>query len=414
MTAGGEQIFRNLGSQVMWLTVARAISALLQLAIIILLARMLTPEKFAFASAALAILMVIIAINGFGIIRQIEYRRSLLPEDPVIPTLFTVRLQYSYYSGVLWILACAALWAKTGDTRFLILMPAAVWLILEQVIQVWNALSIVDGQAQQLILSFVARRLPMVLSLAVGAALGIDGLTCLVAGLVIGVVAAYGQGWFGQDRWARSLSPLMADRRSARVPIDIPFWFGQLGDQIRDLDVPVVALVSSATAGIYALPARLVRPMNLVTQAGGMVAFPHFVRRELVSRRELCSYLLVGSVPVVIASGSVYLAAPLLPMIVGDQYGSSVPVIRVLACAALLSGPAILLSAFLQARTSGALRDSGLIMLLGNLFLLPCVLFGTLAGGAFGAALGAVAGQAAILVALFARGLRECGVPARA
>jgi O-antigen/teichoic acid export membrane protein len=386
---------------------------LLQLAVIVLLARSLVPSRFAFAATANSVLMVMVALNGFGILRQIEYRRSLDPGDSAIRSLFIIKLRYTYLSGLVWALVCAALWIATHDARFLILIPAAVWLIIEQITQVWNGVSVVDGKSQLLISSYISRRLPVVISLGAGLIFGIDGLTCMVAGMAVGAIASYAQGWFTQEEWTRELSPRLAGSHSSRIEIDVPFWLSELGDQIRDLDVPVVALVSATTAGIYALPARLVSPMNLVTRAGGMVAFPHIVRKEEVSRRELCSVVAAGSVPVFAVSAASFFAAPLLPIVVGEGYRNSVPVLQILACTAFLYGPSILLCIFLQARSNRALRDSGLIMLFGNILLLPCVLVGALVNGAVGAAAGTLAGQLLILSLLSFRGVAECGVRSR-
>ena len=401
---------RQFGKQVVWSTTARAISALLQLAVIVLLARSLSPAKFAFASTTYSVLMVMVALNGFGILRQIDYRLSLDSRDPWIPRLFTIRLRYTYVSGVIWTVACAGLWLATQDVRFLVIAPAAIWLVIEQITQVWNSISIVEGKSQLLVRSYVSRRLPVVLSLGAGLIFGLDGLCCMVAGLVVGAFCSYIQGWSTQAEWARGLSPRLASSSGPRIEIDLPFWLSELGDQIRDLDVPVVALVNAATAGIYALPARLVRPMNLVTSAGAMVAFPHVVRRDQISRGQLCGAVAIGSIPVLAASASAYFAASLLPSIAGESYRSSIPVLQIMACTAFVSGPSILLCNFLQARTNKALRDSGLIMLFGNIVLLPCALVGALSNGAVGAAFGALTGQALIFILLFLRGLAECGV----
>jgi len=406
---GGRAIIGQFGKQVVWSTTARAISALLQLAVIVLLARSLVPAKFAFASTTYSVLMVMVALNGFGILRQIDYRLSLDPTDPAIPRLFTIRLRYTYFSGLVWALVCIVLWMATRDSRYLIIVPAAIWLIIEQITQLWNSISIVEGKSQLLIRSYVSRRLPVVISLGIGLVFGFDGLACMVAGMVAGGFASYVQGWSTQADWARELSPRLTASHGPRVEIDVPFWLSELGDQIRDLDVPVVALVSTATAGIYALPARLVRPMNLVTSAGAMVAFPHIVRMDAISRRQLCGAVAAGSIPVFAASAACYFAAPLLPIVAGESYRSSIPVLQVMAWTAFVAGPSILLCNFLQARTEKALRDSGLIMLLGNIFLLPCVLLGAFGKGAVGAAFGALAGQVLILLLLFLRGLAECG-----
>jgi glycosyltransferase involved in cell wall biosynthesis/O-antigen/teichoic acid export membrane protein len=404
---------RTFGKQVFWTTFARAISALLQLAVIVLLARSLIPSEFAFAATANAFLMVMVQLNGFGIVRQIDYRRSLDPRDPALRSLFTVKLRYAYLSGLVWALVCAALWMATRDARFLILVPAAVWLIIEQITRVWNSVAIIDGKSQQLIATFATGRLPVVMSLGAGFVYRFDGLSCWVAGMVVGAFISYAQGWFRQEEWARVLTPRLAGSHALRIVLDIPFWLSEVGDEIKTLDVPVVALVSSATAGIYALPARLVQPMNLITEAGGWVAFPRLVRRDEVSRTELCLFVAAGSIPVLAVAAASYFAAPLIPIFAGEDYRSSVPVLQILAGTALLAGPSILLRIFLQARSSTAQRDAGLIMLFGNLFLLPCVLAGALGNGAVGAAVGSLAGQALMLLVLFFRGLAECDVRVR-
>jgi O-antigen/teichoic acid export membrane protein len=409
----GRAKLRTVGRQFVWTTAARLISAALQLVVVVLLARSLLPAEFAFAMAANAVLFLLVQLNGFGLMRQIDYRRSLHREDSTIGSLFTVKLRYAYLSGLAWALVCTALWLVTQDVRFLILVPAAIWLTVEQITQVWIGVAIVDGNSRLLIPCFVGRRLPVVLSLAAALVFGFDGLSSLIVGMVIGAFTSYALCWRSQEPWAQTLSPRMAaDAPRVRGVVDIPFWLSELGDQIRDLDVPVLALVSSATAGIYALPARLVRPMNLITQAGGWVAFPHLVRRQKVSRRELFLFMLGGSAPVFAVSAIAFFAAPIVPFIAGADYAASVPVLQILSGAAFLSGPSTLLCIFLQARTGKALRAAGIIMLFGNLLLLACVFVAALGDGAVGASIGALVGQASIFLLLLVRGLVECGFTA--
>ena len=74
--------------QVLWSLVARSTSAVLQVMILVLLARGLPPYLFAFVIAVNVVLQVAVAVNGFGLLRQIEFRRSRDPHDPSLPALF--------------------------------------------------------------------------------------------------------------------------------------------------------------------------------------------------------------------------------------------------------------------------------------------------------------------------------------
>ena len=49
---------------------------------------------------------------------------------------------------------------------------------------------------------------------------------------------------------------------------------GSIVNNVIDFDVPALAVVDIHTAGIYALPARLLRPMNMIAAATAQIAFP--------------------------------------------------------------------------------------------------------------------------------------------
>ena len=118
MTVGRRQLqpLRGFAGQVSWSLAARILAAGLQLAVIILLARGLPPSRFAGVSTVNVILLTITAINGFGLIRQIEYRRSVDRDDPTLPALYATRLRYAYASALGWVAAMLALWAISCAT----------------------------------------------------------------------------------------------------------------------------------------------------------------------------------------------------------------------------------------------------------------------------------------------------------
>lgn len=347
-------------TQVLWSLAARATSAVLQILILVLLARGLAPSQFAFVAAVNVALQVAVAVNGFGLLRQIEVRRSRDPHDPSLPSLFAVRLAFSYASAVGWIVVCLVAWQVTGHTYPFALMPAALWLLVEQTTQVWNGISVVDGRSRNLLSSYVTRRAPVVAFLAGALVLDLHVVWAWSLGLAAGSVLSYAQGWRGQEPWARVLVPRRS--RMGRFPLDLGYWWGLVGLQLRDLDVAAVSAVSSHAAGFYAFPARLVAPMNLVTLATASNAFPH-VARHGMTRHQLRRGTLVGILPVCVVALTTALLSPYLPVLLGEAYQDSVPVLRVTCVTAVFSGFATLLGMLVQALSTEDARIIGYLSL---------------------------------------------------
>ena len=106
-------------------------------------------------------------------------------------------------------------------------------------------------------------------------------------------------------------------------------------------------------------PARLVRPMNLVTNAATSVLYPRIARARVITRKQLVLGSLAGTAPVAAISGVTALLAGLLPRLVGDEYADSVPVLRVLCLCATLVGFGTLLVTVCQARSNEATPSPG-------------------------------------------------------
>ena len=385
--------------------VARITAAVLQILVLILLARGLEPSLFALVSTAYVALNVVVAVNGFGLLRQIEFRRSRDPDDPSLSSLFALRLRFSYASGLLWLAASLVAYLISPHEYFLALMPAAIWLLVEQTTQVWNGISVVDGQAQNLVLSYLTRRLPVVVFLAVALALDLHMVWSWTLGLAAGSFLSYAAGVRRQAKWARVLWPRKS-MITEKLPLDLGYWWGLVGVQLRDLDVAAVSAVSSIAGGFYAFPARLVSPMNLVTLAAASVAFPRVARAGL-TRRQLRRGTLLGVLPVCFGALAVALMSPLLPLLLGEAYADSVPVLRIACVTAVLTGTATLLAILLQALSTEDARVVGYMSIFFGVAQVGFAGGGAMVNGAVGAALGVAFVSACMAVTLWIQANRR-------
>jgi lipopolysaccharide cholinephosphotransferase len=375
----------SFGHQVAWSMVARVSSAVLQVLVLVLLARGLEPGWFALLISINVLLQVTVAVNGFGLLRQIEYRRSRDRGDPTLASLFALRLAFSWASAGGWVVFCLVLYAATGSVFAIALLPAAFWLLVEQTTQVWNGVSVVDGNTRNLVGSYMTRRLPVVVFLVVALVLDLWMVWAWSLGLAAGSVLSYAWGYLGQEPWARMMWPRRGSI-TTRVPFDLGYWWGLVGQQLRDLDIAAVHAVSAAAGGFYAFPARLVSPMNLVTVAAATSVFPRVARGGL-TRRHLRLGLTYGLVPVGLIAATTALAAPLLPLVLGEAYEGSVDVMRVTCATAVLSGAGTMLGFMVQGHSTGAARTAGHVTLA---FAVVQVLAAGVGAWLDGAVLGAV------------------------
>jgi lipopolysaccharide cholinephosphotransferase len=351
----------SFGHQVAWSMVARVSSAVLQVLVLVLLARGLEPGWFALLISINVLLQVTVAVNGFGLLRQIEFRRSRDRGDPTLASLFALRLAFSWASAAGWVVFCLVLYAATGSVFAIALLPAAFWLLVEQTTQVWNGVSVVDGHTRNLVGSYLTRRLPVVVFLVIALVLDLWMVWAWSLGLAAGSALSYAWGYLGQEPWARMMWPRRGSI-TTRVPFDLGYWWGLVGQQLRDLDIAAVHTVSAVAGGFYAFPARLVSPMNLVTVAAATSVFPRVARGGL-TKRHLRLGLTYGLVPVGLIAATMALAAPLLPVVLGEAYEGSVDVMRVTCATAVLSGAGTMLGFMVQGHSTEAARTAGHVTL---------------------------------------------------
>ena len=395
---------RQLG----WSFSSRLVAAVLQLVVVVLLARGLAVVDFAKIASANAVMLSVVALNGFGLMRQTQYKRSVDPDDPDLPAIFAVWQRFTTTSAVLWLLGCGALYLLTDDVLFAQLAPISPWLVFEQQTTLWNAISIVDGRAHEIMTSYLWRRVPVVVALAVALAVDLDVAWTWSISLAAGSALAYVAGVRRAVPWSRRVLP--GRRPPGKVTFDFSYWWSEVGSQVRDLDVVAITLVSAATGGAYALPARLVRPMNIITMATTSVAFPRIARMKVVTQRQLVLGSLVATAPVAVVAAAVGLLAGELPRLVGDEYAHAIPVLRILCALAVVVGLGALLVTFLQARSREANRFSGRFIILIAVVQVAGAAVATYVGDAETAAWTVLGVSTAGVLAIYLRALKECGV----
>jgi lipopolysaccharide cholinephosphotransferase len=394
----------SFGHQVAWSLVARGSSAFLQVLVLVLLARGLAPGWFAVVVSINVLLQVTVAVNGFGLLRQIEFRRSRDRGDPTLPSLFAMRLAFSYASAVGWVVFCLVMYVVTDSVFCLALLPAAFWLLVEQTTQVWNGVAVADGDSRALVGSYLTRRVPVVLALIAALVLDRWMVPAWTLGLAAGSVLSYAWGYHRQEPWARMVWPRRGSM-TTKLPLDLGYWWGLVGQQLRDFDVAAVHTVSDTVSGFYAFPARLVAPMNLVTVAAATSLFPRVARGGL-TRKHLRLALTVGLVPVGLIAAVMAVAAPLLPVILGEAYDGSVDVMRVTCITAVMSGAGTLLAFMVQAHSTEAARTAGFVTLGFAVLQIGAAAVGASLDGAVLAAAFVAGVNALLAVTLYAQARR--------
>jgi len=395
----------RIGKQVVWSLFAKALAAVLQVAVIAELARTLSTERFAYVSSVYAVLQIVVVVNGFGLIQQIQVARARDSESAELAGLYNARLWFTYASALVWLIGCLSLLVITQSVLYLQLLPCTIWLVVEQSTSVWNGISIADHRNEMLVSSYLLRRAPVVLVMAAGPTQGGDPVWCWSLGLAGGSALAYLHGARRQESWSRTLLP--PSLRPPHVRLSLGYWWSAVGDQARDLDVTVLAALNATTAGVYALPARFVRPMNLVTQAVSSVSFPALARRATVSGRELALATVAGAAPVAVVASAVATCAPLVPRLLGVQYSGAVPVLRVLSVAALVVGVNAMQTVYLQSRSVSAIRFAGVSTLGSAVSQVALAAALGLWFGPVGAAWGALVSQLALCLVLVGRSIKQ-------
>jgi O-antigen/teichoic acid export membrane protein len=330
-----------------WLTAGRLVAALLQAANLILLARAVDPSTFGKVAALMSTLMVVGSVFDLGMGSLLLRERSAGAGASVVRAILRVNSLTNSALFCTSAIALAGLAIVRSDPDLWALLPICLWCVSEKNCQVWLLWAIAEGRTRLQFQSLLMRRgggvaLFLALLPLLQPALAFSVGICL-ASMVANFFVRRSLG-VPQSTRSVSLNKIIKQGR--------PFYVTSVAAQSRNLDILLVQLVAgAATAGLYAIPARLTSPLRMLPASVAPVVVRHVASGTAQSQRAATRLAaLLMAVMVVILGIIAALAGVLLPLALGATYAGAVTPLRV-SCVGLIFASAVSLqTAFLQGR----------------------------------------------------------------
>lgn len=401
----------QVGSAVRWSVMNSAFTRVSQVAVGILLARLIAPEQFGVYAAALVVLNIVLSVSEMGV--SVALVRMPGDISRVAPTVTTLSL----LSGSVLAIACGAGAPWFADA---LNAPEATGLIRVM------ALALVVGGASAVPAAILQREFRQDLKLAA------DVSSFLLGTLVAVVLALLGFGAWSLA-WSRVVTNVAAaavmfastkeryrpgfDKEQAKALLS--FGLPLAGSSllvfaVLNVDYIVVGSVLGPVAlGLYLLAFNLSSwPVGAISLPVRSVALPAFARLQ-TDPEGFCRgflravrVLALFSVPPCVLLAS--LGGPLVRFVYGSRWG---PAAAALSLLAVLGGLRVLLELAYDALASaGRSRAILLIHVLWLVSLAPVLVAGARADGIRGVALGHVATVLVLIAPSYLLALRALGI----
>jgi len=370
-----------LGRESLWLLSSYVVRLLCQVGAFVLVARALGPRDFGLFVSIVALSAVLGRVASMGssdlLVREAS-RSGLVRELLGSATLFVMLVSIPLLGLIV---ALSGLFVEQPST-LVVLGVGAVHLLPERLILFFASLHLGTGEIWRSSLVEVAQGLLRLSAACVLFALG-GGLlmwTALYAlsfaVLAVGVLIALQRGGFLPDLRA-GLRGLPAFVREGWV-----FALGRLSTTaFSQLDKPMLAWLASPTiAGIYGAANRVIEAALLPLSALLVAAYRRHFQAGEQGLRESHAFalrMLPLSLGTAVLSGlALWLGAPILPLVLGEDYEQVVAAVRLLAALVLLHGllgpvADALTGAGMQAHRTAIQCIALLVNLLLNFTLIP-------------------------------------------
>jgi len=400
----------GLARQFGWVAFARLAAAGTQAVTLLLLVRGSALEDVAVLTAAMGVLVLGQGLSDLGLSAFAAREHAAASDSGVVAG--ALRLVRMTSGGLIAasILAATGFCIATGSPLLLPLVVLAVSAGLEKNAQAHLGVTIASAAAAKsarVVLAGRALTLAVMLALsAVGVVAPVAFATALALGNCLNAVQA--------ERDSRMrVGPQHAGSTSTRRDLirrSRPFWLNTFAAQVRNLDATIAATLGGPSVGAaFGVTSRLVTPLRMIPTSLATVLMPASAREGGVTlrqgRRIALVTVLVSLVPLV----AMALSAPwLVPTLFGNEYAVAVGAIQVMVISLAFAAVASLLSATLQGAGHAKVVASAAIV--GAATCLIGVAFGTIVGGATGAAFGLGSSfvvQSAILLVSISRRISE-------
>lgn len=415
MTLAAE-LGRQARSGARWTSASSAIGAAAELLQFAVLARLLGPEQIGLMAMALLMIELALAYTDLGVGAAIVQRRDATREQ--LSSLYWLNLLAGIaVFAVVWL---AAPWVARGFARpeLEALVRAVAFVLLIVPVGKQFELLLQKELAFRTIAWMESAGSVLGTIAAIAAALDGRGVWSLVVGaLVAAAVRAALFAWIGLRRFRPTLRFRTADLRGY-----LGFGLYQMGEQTVNVaahrldQVVIGGMLGASALGLYNLAASVTSlPLSRLNPIVTRIAFPVFARvqddRALLRRGYLRLTELLAAVNAPLLAGLAAVAPTLVPLVFGEQWRASVPLVQLMAVVGLSRSIGNPIGSLLLARGRA---DLGFRWNVGMLVVtLPAVVLGARLGGVIGVAAALLALQLALqgvaYVVLVREMLGPCG-----
>lgn len=353
--------------QLSWVSTGQILAALLQLLLLLLILRRISPESFGLLSAVLGIGIALQAVFDFGLYSFIIREHAIRPrEDGTIAGALKLN---SYSSIALILISGIALTAASflSSNEFLYMVPLALSLGLEKNADTWIGVALAEGKAHFSATNLVLRRaLAVLLFVLLEQLISNPILVYSVSVAVASVVSVlFVRNIVTSLLEISSPAPLAPILRSARS-----FYINGLSVHSRNLDAMVLTILGTPLlAGLYTASKRIISPLILVPTALATVLLPAVSRASRAKQEKVPAAILYLSLLTAIPYAAIAFSLPtLVPIVLGNAYNDSILPMQVLTLSLPFAVAATTGATFLQA--VGQAKATALIALSSTVFFL--------------------------------------------
>lgn len=391
----------GLSGQAFVLSLVRAVGQLIMVAVLAVVARQVGVDRYGLLASAFAAAALLAGIIDFG---AGSYWVREYSSGRMSPAELQARSSGKICAGLLAALALIFLGSLFPSTRFLSLGGGL--LAASTLTQTLQGLLIATRQNARLSLAALIERLVLAGAfLALTAAGAVAPEVAFVIAYISGSVAFVSYAWVPLREVRPSFRNISWQRTWAGAGY---YGFSTCLISLQSADVLIGGAVGGQGAvGAYGAVARWTMPITLATQSFSTLLNP--VASAAEGRHALWRVLRrsvwLPGVSMLVAVAVALLAGPIVPLILGDGFEESIPVLQFMALAAALSSVAQTAFTVLQARRRERIVALALATSVSTQLLLVAplvVLF-----GATGLAVAAATGQCVLCLIL---GLAVCAI----
>ncbi len=392
-----------------WSTLATAVSAIVQLAQVVTVSRMLSPEAYGLVSMIMVVVMVAIAMSDFGISNAIIHRQNVTKNE--LSSLYILNLAAGAgLAAIVWLLApLAALYYREPE-----LLGPMRWMALlcffPAIGQQFQVLFQKELRFEYLAKVDIAAYVVGFATVFFGALWGFGVYALVASYLSNALFKSLCLAFAGWRQWAPSFYFSRKDLKGY-----LSFGFYQMGSGMiqsfmTNIDYLILGrMIGAEKLGYYTFAYQLcMMPMQKLSPLISQISLPLLARMQDRVEQLRSGYLQITTMISYVA-GPIYLGlavtAPyLVPFAFGEQWTESIVMVQILAIMLLVRSAIIPTHSLLLA--IGRANTRFYYALICFAILLPSLWIGAEAGGALGVAYAYLIAQTLIVLVNYYQSIR--------